>query len=330
MSNRRLLVTGGSGFIGTNLVDRFLADGWTVQSYDIARPRNSGHLACWSEIDILDRSRLMQGAADFRPDTLLHFAARTDLDERTNLAGYAANIEGVINVIDAIRATPSIERVIFASSQLVGAPDRTPTADDDYRPATLYGQSKLLGERIVRVAHEIDATWTIVRPTSIWGPWFGAPYLAFFLAIARGMYVHPAGGQIWKQWGYVGNAVFQVRQVLQADPALVHRKTFYVADYERLEIHEFADRVSRAFGARRIRSVPRPLLKVAAVLGDLAKKVGWSDPPLSTFRYDNIVRNETQELGAMRQLTGDLPYSLDDGIERTVQWIQDHHHRLPT
>lgn len=322
MTQGRLLITGGSGFIGTNLIQLFLDDGWVVRSFDVARPQDKNHQEVWSNVDILDGDRLATETAGFRPSALLHFAARTDLNERTNLAGYAANIDGVINVIQAIRATPSVERVIFASSQLVGTPGEGPRTDDDYRPATLYGQSKVLTERIVRVAHEFDAIWTIVRPTSIWGPWFGAPYLGFFLAIARGRYVHPGVGEIWKQWGYVGNTVIQIRCLLQAAPDVVHRKTFYLADYERVEIHEFADMVSRAFGARRIRSVPRWLLKTAAIVGELAKTLGWSDPPLSTFRYGNIVRNDAKELGPIRQLTGNLPHSVEDGIEMTVRWMR--------
>ncbi len=61
------------------------------------------------------------------PDALVHLAARIDLDEKTDLAGYAANIEGVQNVMAAVRLTPSIKRAIWTSSQLVCRVGYVPT-----------------------------------------------------------------------------------------------------------------------------------------------------------------------------------------------------------
>ena len=62
-----------------------------------------------------------------------------------------------------------------------------PDSDTDYCPTTAYGASKALGEEAVRAA-QLDVPWVIVRPTSIWGPWFDIPYRTFFDSIQHGRF----------------------------------------------------------------------------------------------------------------------------------------------
>lgn len=322
--DRRILITGGSGFIGTNLVGYYLSQGWEVCNFDIVQPRNQEYSRCWIRLNLLDRKQVIQETQQFRPTVLFHFGARTDLKEQKNLGGYAANIEGVCNVIDAIRSTPSICRAIFASSQLVCRIGYKPVNNEDYCPSTLYGQSKVLTERIINTAHEFGPTWTIVRPTSLWGPWFDVPYRNFFETIVRNLYVHPGGVRTFKQWGFIGNTVHQLDQILQASENAVHRKTFYLADYQPIELREFADLIQRAAGARPIPTIPSELMKAAAFGGDILQKIGWKNPPLTRFRYTNITTDEVQDLEPLKAVVGPLPYTIEQGIELTVRWLRQH------
>ena len=139
----------------------------------------------------MDGDALRSIFASFRPELVIHLAAKTVLDERANLTHFAANIQGVQNMIDAIQSAGSVERTFFASSRLVCRLGYMPKGDIDYQPSTLYGLSKVRGEQLVRAAPSGLGTWTILRPTGIWGPWFGAPYRDFFNSIRHGRYVHP-------------------------------------------------------------------------------------------------------------------------------------------
>lgn len=322
LPSERVVITGGSGFVGTNLVSFYAERGWEIRNFDILPPRNRNHDRYWRRVDLLDRDTLIRELRDFRPSVVLHFGARTDLDESVNLAGYAANIEGVCNVVDAIRATPSVARAIFASSQLVCRIGYVPRDENDYHPTTLYGSSKVLTERIVRAADDIGAVWTIVRPTSLWGPWFDVPYKNFFLAIARNLYVHPGATKTLKQWGFIGNAVFQVWTLVRSSGDAVHKRTFYLADYEPLDLRTFANTIQVALHARPIRTVPPRLLALVARLGDVAQTFGWTNPPLTSFRYNNIVMPELQDLEALKEVVGPLPYTSEQGIDITVRWLR--------
>ncbi len=328
MTDQRVVITGGSGFVGTNLVEYFLQHGWEVRNFDIVPPRNSDHLDHWLNVDILNKERLINETQKFQPTVFLHFAARTDLNEKQNLAGYSVNIEGVTNVVEAIKLTHSVQRVVVASSQLVCELGYRPQNENDYRPSTLYGQSKVFTEKIIRTAKNIDATWTIIRPTSLWGPWFDMPYKNFFITIARNLYVHPGDIRTLKQWGFVGNSAFQVYGLVKAPEEKVHKKIFYLADYQPVELRDFANKVQVVVRAKPIRTIPVRILKTAALLGDIGNKFGWSNPPLTSFRYHNIVTMETQDLAPLQEVIGPLPYSIDQGIDLTVQWLRQHDKRI--
>ncbi|HRN37527.1 MAG TPA: NAD-dependent epimerase/dehydratase family protein, partial [Flavobacteriales bacterium] len=72
----RLLVTGGSGFIGTNLVQSALDQGWEVLNLDWNPPLKAAHRPWWREWNIMDRSATDRWIAEFRPTHLVHLAAR--------------------------------------------------------------------------------------------------------------------------------------------------------------------------------------------------------------------------------------------------------------
>jgi nucleoside-diphosphate-sugar epimerase len=323
MAYKRILITGGSGFIGTNLVEYYLEQGYEVLNIDIASPRNTDHRPYWKNVDILDLKNLTEVVCDFKGDILLHFAARTDLDERAGLNGYSANIDGVNNVIKAIKKSTSLLRIIFASSQLVCSIGYQPRFDTDYCPSTIYGESKALGEKAVINTTGLNVCWTIVRPTSIWGPWFGVPYKNFFISVTRGLYIHPSGIKPCKQWGFVGNTIYQVDQLCKSSSEKINRKIFYLADYDPIDLLSFANSIKTILGKGPVKTIPKNWLLLISRLGDVFQKLGWSNPPLTSFRYQNIVSNEIQNLLPLKNLASQLPYSTEQGIRKTLQWLKD-------
>lgn len=316
----KIIITGGSGFIGTNLVEHYIKKGWDVLNIDKNPPRNPAHSKQWKSIDILDRIQLIDTITKFAPDYVLHMAARTDLDETVSIKGYASNTAGVSNLIDSIQSCDTIKRVIFASSRLVCEIGYIPTHELDYRPSTLYGQSKVVGEGIVRQS-EMPAEWLIVRPTSHWGPWFHIPYLNFFSSVQRNYYFHPSKYNPKKSFGFVGNTVHQLDMLLSAPSEVVNQKTLYLADYTPIDVKSWANLIQKTFEAKPILTFPYPLLSAGAYMGDILQKIGIRNFPLTSFRLNNLITDCVYDTSPLQRIVGPLPYSLERATLETVEWI---------
>jgi nucleoside-diphosphate-sugar epimerase len=281
---------------------------------------DDSHRDIWRRVDLLDRRGLMREVAAFEPTHVLHLGARTDL-VGGSAADYAANTIGVEHLLDSLTRTPCMQRALLASSRLVCEIGYRPRTDTDYRPTTAYGASKVEGERIVRQRSDVGFPWTIVRPTSIWGPWFGVPYRGFFEAVIAGRYVHPSGRRIRKSFGFVGNTVHQLESLLTANAGAVDRGTFYLADYPPLEVLDWAESIKAQVSDRRVRQAPLPLLRAAARLGDALSAVGWKAPPLTSFRLNNLLTEMVFDLDPLRELVGMPPFDLYHGVRETLTWL---------
>lgn len=325
---RRIVVTGGSGFIGTNFIELLSRAGHEVFNLDVKPPIAVTERVRWRQLDIRDRAALLAVLRELAPEIVVHLAARTDLNG-ASVTDYDANTDGVRNMIDAA-ATASVKRVLFASSRLVCRIGHQPQSPLDFCPTTPYGQSKVVGEQLVRAAVDAPFEWAIVRPTSIWGPWFHIPYRNFFDAIRDGRYLHPRGVRVRKSFGYVGNTVHQLLQLTQAKREVLHGQMFYLADYDSIEVLDWGRRVQAAFGAAPIRQVPMAALRLVAGAGDGLAWLGWKNVPLTNFRLDNLVTEMLHDTSALREVCGALPFNLDEGVERTVGWMRAERQRVAT
>lgn len=317
----KILITGGSGFIGTNLVEYYAKRVHEILNIDKESPRNSTHQQYWKPCNILDLPTLKTIINEFNPEYIFYLAARTDLDG-VALEDYRDNTVGVENFIEAIKELKNLKGVIFFSSRLVCEIGFVPKNFDDYKPSTFYGESKVLGEKIVKSSDSIPCPWDIVRPTSIWGPWFDIPYKNFFTAVLNRRYFHPMGHKILKSFGYVGNTVHELdRIIFRSDPQ--RGQTYYLGDFPSLEVKQFADLISLESGGNGVSEIPLVALRLLACIGDLLKICGYKNPPLTNFRLDNLVTDMVYDLNPLQKIVGELPFSLAEGVHETLSWMKN-------
>jgi nucleoside-diphosphate-sugar epimerase len=315
----RVLITGGSGFIGTNLVEYLLNAGYIVMNIDLEPPKKQEHEEFWCKLSLLDRKELDKKILQFSPEYVVHLAARTDLSGKT-MADYAVNTEGTMNLASSLVAVSGLRNVLFTSSMLVCGPGYIPSSQTDYAPTTVYGESKMRMEQLLRQS-QLPFRWSIIRPTSIWGPWFGTPYRDFFDRVLRKrMYNIERDLSATKTYGFVLNAVFQIEKLLLNDR--IYQETFYIGDDPPLNINDWAGYISEKAGLKQPVTLPFPILKAAAVLGDLFVMVGIPFP-LTSFRLKNMTTNNVLPLNNLVAVTGSAPYSLADGVDITLGWIKN-------
>jgi nucleoside-diphosphate-sugar epimerase len=317
----RILVTGGSGFIGTNLVESLIKDGVTVLNLDSSPPRREDHRSVWKQVDLLDRDELNDLFRQFQPEQVVHLAARTDLDPGTVLADYAINTTGITSVLDAAEAAGSVSRMLITSSMLVCRLGYIPSGDQDYSPNTVYGESKVETERITR-DRNLQCTWALIRPTTIWGPYHYRLRDEFFRLLRKGLFVHPAGRPCRRSYGFVGNSVHQIRRLLEVPEESIHQRMFYIGD-PAIELEDYLSGFSMRLTGRKVRFIPYSLMKLAALGGDLFSALGWKSVPLTSFRLGNMTKDNVLDMSPTLEVTGQNPYSLEQGIEETAVWLEE-------
>lgn len=320
LGEERVLVTGASGFIGTNLLELYRV--WNAQAvanFDILPPRNPDHRPYWQDVDICDAEKLRAAMLAFRPTTVFHLAARADLIGKV-AADYPENSDGVRNVIAAMRGLPGHPRLLVASSRMVCDIRHHPKNDTDYSAPNAYGESKVLTEIVTRQECGNSVPWVLVRPTGIWGPWFDIPYRNFFDTVRRGLYVHPAGVRTKKSYAFVGNMVHQLDRLMYRGFGQAQGRTLYITDPP-TEILHWSEQIAAAFGVLPPVKVPYGLLMVGAKLGDLFQKMGWNNPPLTSFRLDNLTTDMVVDYMLAEDVTGEGPYSMQDAIATTIDWM---------
>lgn len=315
---KKILITGGSGFIGTNLVNTLCKNtDIELLNIDIVPPKIKEHIRFWKDTDLCNKSALTDTIKNFSPDYVIHLAARTDLNGKT-LQDYDANMAGVSNLLDALDAAGSVKQAVFASSMYVCEPGYMPRNFEDYKPHTLYGESKVETERRIR-ERDPKYTWSIIRPTSIWGPWFSEPYDKFFHIVLNHMYFHMGKRACRKTYGYIDNAIYQIMSIFNASPDIVNRQVYYLGDYEAYPITDWANEIASIKGIH-IPRIPYGCFKVAGWFGDFLKLFGVSFP-MTSFRLHNMTTDNIHNLAPIKAIAPNLPVSRIEGTKATLEWI---------
>ncbi|WP_167619074.1 NAD-dependent epimerase/dehydratase family protein [Maribellus sediminis] len=315
----RLIITGGSGFIGSNLVEYYSGRKTEVINLDFKAPTNKSHKKFWKQVDINDYLELEKCITGFKPTYILHFAARTDLNGKS-LENYSSNTLGTKNIIDISKKLKSLKRVICTSSMLVCKPGYQPKSSTDYAPSTIYGESKVKMEEIIRTENP-KFEWAIIRPTSIWGPGFGVPYRNFFDMVINKRYFHIGEKACTKTYGYIGNVVEQVDAILKTPIDKIQGQVFYVGDYEPTNIRDWANEIGDELGIK-IRTVPYTIVKLAGYTGDILKLAGINFP-MTSFRLKNMTTDNIMDLSNTKQLLPELSFSRKEGIKHTLKWLRE-------
>ena len=193
-----------------------------------------------------------------------------------------------------------------------------PKTQSDYNPTTVYGESKVRTEQITW-NNPPRCDWAIVRPTSIWGPWFGVPYRNFFDMVRSRMYFHIGHRSCSKTYGYVENAVYQIKQILFNDTTDVDNKVFYLGDNPAIYIEEWADQIAAQLGHKVVR-FPYWLIRCAAFVGDVLGTFGIHFP-MTSFRLKNMTTDNIINVDNTYQIAPNPPICRAEGIRRTLAWM---------
>jgi len=295
-SRRVAVVTGAAGFVGSTLVDRLLASGWTVTGIDCFEPfydrrSKERNLAIAREhprfrlleMDTRDGPVLIRAIEEAEPEVVIDFAARAGV--RPSLADpqlyIDINVTGLQNTLAASAAVGS--RFVFASSSSVyGADPRRPFTEDQMRcqPESPYGATKIAGEALVHAHHATTGLpIAIARLFTVYGP-RQRPDLAIHRFARRMLEGEPidlyADGQAERDYTYVEDVVDAFDRLIGAGLDSV---TVNIGSHHPIPTTSVVDELERVLGvqARRVLLPPQPG-DVPATYADISRAkatLGW-------------------------------------------------------
>ncbi len=174
----KILITGGAGFIGSNVAERMLADGYEVVVLDNLSTGLRENLldgVKFYEVDLCDAAGVRAVFEAERPDYVAHHGAQIDVRRSTREPQYDAqvNIIGGINVLEACLAFP-VKKLLYASTggAIYGEPEYFP-ADEQHpiQPISQYGISKHTLEHYLFLYGKLHGlNWTVLRYANVYGP----------------------------------------------------------------------------------------------------------------------------------------------------------------
>jgi nucleoside-diphosphate-sugar epimerase len=287
----RFLVTGASGFIGSNLVRELSEAGCEV----LPMVRSQG---CPKDLErfagVLRRASLQDPEALRRAvsgvDVVVHLGGLTRA--RSEAEFMDTNAEGVARLVRAAgEAAPDLRRFVYVSSLSAGGPSegaRPVREDDPPRPVSAYGRSKLAGEERL-AAGARGMPWTVLRPPIVYGP--GERDLLTMFRYARAGFV-PLLGAAERSYSVVHARDLASAVLAVVDSDAARGQVYYVAEPRAYGSRELVAHIARALGARpRIVSIPRALGSLVAAAGSAAKRFVRRPPLITLDKMPELTRS---------------------------------------
>ena len=163
----KVLVTGGSGYFGSLLIDKLLEKGFDVGSLDINKSDDLPSGVMFHQIDVRDVDSLKKGLLGY--DLIFHNVAQVPLAKNKKLF-WEVNVEGTKNICEA-SITNNVQKIVYTSSSAIyGVPKHNPVDENtNPSPSEAYGRAKLEGERICEDFSKHGLNVSIIRPRTILG-----------------------------------------------------------------------------------------------------------------------------------------------------------------
>jgi dTDP-glucose 4,6-dehydratase len=309
---KRVLVTGGAGFISSNLV-RHLLDATPFEVVSLDALTYAGNMENVADVmgherlsfvhgDIRDPELVAEVVADV--DVIVNAAAESHVEKSIEEGAsefVTTNVEGTQILLDAIRRTPVERFVLFSSSEVYGTADRVPMDEEHpLNPRSPYAATKAGADRLAY------AYWTtyglpivIVRPFNTYGPYQHPekviPRFVTAALLDEPLTVH-GDGHASRDWVYVDDIAEAIEAAITADGDGLHGEVINLATGRDMPVGQIADLVLERLGkpeSLKVHTPERP--------GQVDRHIGSTDK-------------------AARLLGWHAKTSFEDGLERTIGW----------
>jgi nucleoside-diphosphate-sugar epimerase len=321
-----VLVTGGSGFLGSHICEQLAHEGHHVRAL-VRRSSNRKFLSAlpnleFAEGGVEDADKVR--AAVRGVDAIIHSAGL--VKARSAEEFRRTNVVGTQNLIEAAKAEArGIERFVFVSSQTVAGPSPDGRPVDRSKipaPVTHYGRSKLEAERVVLAAKD-ELPVTILRPAAIYGPRDNEIF-AFFQAVQRGILPTVGDGSNTLSIVYGSDCADACIRALRAK--VPSGSVYFVDDGKVYRLREMLEGIEAALGKKAMLRInlPFPVVYMAALSSEIYGKLRGIPVMLTRDKMNEIRQPHwvCSSVETRADLGWEPQVSLREGTEITAKWYR--------
>jgi dihydroflavonol-4-reductase len=319
-----VFVTGGTGFIGSHLVDALIDH----KSYDTVKCLVRNNEKWLKDVNYRKVSGDLHSIKTIREelggvDIIFHLAGVVKAPTQKEFD--YANVESTENLIRLAQKTGVKKLVILSSLAAAGPSNGTPlTEQNPMKPVSKYGESKKRMEEMIHKVADPDLSITILRPPAVYGPREDQIYTLFKMmkygiAPIVGDGNHPELSIV-----YVNDVVQGILKAAEQKTPGIH--TYYISGEEIANWNKIRDIVTTVLGKRSlpVRLNPDWVKKIADVVETTATFFG-TYPVINREKANEMVLEWTcSSKKAEKELNYKPEYTLEEGISRTLRWYKQH------
>ncbi len=305
----RILVTGGAGFIGSHTVEVLLKEPG-VEEIIVLDNMYSGSPSNLPEDkrirvdtgDIRDLNTVVKLCRDHDVDAIIHLAAIVGVDEVYSdpWRGLSVNIMGTASIAEAARRT-NVSRIIYASSAAVyGEPQYLPI-DEDHptTPISLYGESKLVGEKILQAyTRDYGIKTAILRYFNVYGPRM-------------------------RPGPYSGVIHIFIRKLLAHETPVIYGDGSQTRDFIYVEDVAEANKIFTLHGYTGIYNVASGTeITINNLYKTICRIIGYCPEPIYREKRPGDIYRSWASIEKITTTTGWKPkYTLEEGLRKTIEYM---------
>lgn len=320
----KVLVTGGTGFIGSHLVEALIERGMEVRCLI----RNKNNLKWLRDLtveyvegDLKDRVSIFRAVKGV--NQIFHLAGVTKAVKEETY--YEINAMGTKNLVDVcLEADPPIEKFIYLSSQAAAGPcnhNGKKREEDPCLPVSPYGRSKRKGEEFL-LEHLNHIPFLILRPSVVYGP-RDRDVFAFFKILSKGINPIFCSPDQQVSLCYVQDIIQGI--LLASDSKDLQGEIFFLSDGQVYRMDQIGETFAEIIGVKAYRiRIPFGILYGMASLSELFSKISQKPPLLNRGKLEEMIqKNWVCDITKANQLLGFKPkISLQEGIRLTYEWYR--------
>ncbi len=314
-----ILLTGGSGFIGSHFLENFEQS--EILIFDKKNPNFKTSSSCIIG-DIRNKEDFEQ-LRKYKISRIIHLAA-VHFDFQTDF--YKTNVDGTQNIIEFAKQNKINDITFYSSVAVYGEHDHEVSEEDEPTPNSDYGKSKLMAEKIlVKWANENTKNkLLIIRPTVVFGERNFGNVFNLITQIKSKFFFQIGYKSNIKSIAYVKNLVVATENANKFENGI---RLYNYVDYAQCTTFELTKIISGFYNVKKTIRIPLFIAFILAIPFDILGFILQKDIKISTMRVLKYNKPTYFNADKIKEVVKKQPYDIHDALRRTAQWIDSINHK---